>query len=146
MRNGRYVVPIKADNKGKIPGIIHDSSSSGATLSIEPLETVELNNQWREMQLEKEKHARRYSEALEEKKVLEQISVDRVAHRVLPGSLVITNEGNFFISLGLGKIKASSIEAFAIASGSPFGLLLKEKKSGDKLLFNGRQYIIEQVL
>jgi DNA mismatch repair protein MutS2 len=64
MRNGRYVVPIKADNKGKIPGIIHDSSSSGATLFIEPLETVELNNQWRELQLEEEKEIRRILVAL----------------------------------------------------------------------------------
>lgn len=64
MRNGRYVVPLKADHKGKIPGIVHDSSSSGATLFIEPLETVELNNQWRELQLEEEKEVRRILLAL----------------------------------------------------------------------------------
>lgn len=63
-RNGRYVIPIKADHKGKIPGIIHDSSASGATLFIEPLETVELNNKWREMQLEEEKEIRRILLAL----------------------------------------------------------------------------------
>lgn len=59
MRNGRYVVPLKAENKGKIPGIVHDSSASGATLWIEPLETVELNNRWRELQLDEEKEVRR---------------------------------------------------------------------------------------
>lgn len=64
MRNGRYVVPLKADYKGKIPGVVHDSSSSGATLFIEPLETVELNNQWRELQLEEEKEIRRILLAL----------------------------------------------------------------------------------
>ncbi|MDX1995061.1 MAG: endonuclease MutS2 [bacterium] len=64
MRNGRYVVPIKADHKGKIPGIVHDSSSSGATLFIEPLETVDLNNQWRELQLDEEKEIRRILLAL----------------------------------------------------------------------------------
>jgi len=64
MRNGRYVIPLKADNKGKIPGVVHDSSSSGATLFIEPLETVELNNKWRELQLDEEKEIRRILLAL----------------------------------------------------------------------------------
>lgn len=59
MRNGRYVIPLKAEHKGKIKGIVHDSSSSGATLFIEPLETVELNNKWRELQIEEEKEIRR---------------------------------------------------------------------------------------
>lgn len=59
MRNGRYVVPLKADYKGRIPGIVHDASSSGATLFIEPLETVELNNRWRELQLNEDKEIRR---------------------------------------------------------------------------------------
>lgn len=58
-RNGRYVVPVKAEYKGKLPGIVHDSSSSGATLFVEPLETVELNNAWREHQIEEEKEIRR---------------------------------------------------------------------------------------
>lgn len=58
-RNGRYVIPLKADYKGRIQGVVHDSSSSGATLFIEPLETVELNNKWRELQIEEEKEIRR---------------------------------------------------------------------------------------
>lgn len=64
MRNGRYVIPLKSDHKGKIPGIVHDSSASGATLFIEPLETVELNNRWREFQLDEEKEIRRILSAL----------------------------------------------------------------------------------
>lgn len=59
MRNGRYVIPLKAEHKGKIKGILHDSSSSGATIFIEPLDTVELNNKWRELQVEEEKEIRR---------------------------------------------------------------------------------------
>lgn len=59
MRNGRYVIPLKAEYKGRIKGIVHDSSSSGATIFIEPLETVELNNKWRELQLDEEKEIRR---------------------------------------------------------------------------------------
>lgn len=63
-RNGRYVIPIKAEFKGRIPGVVHDSSSSGATLFIEPLATVELNNSYREMQLAEEKEIRRILQAL----------------------------------------------------------------------------------
>ncbi|MBE2269849.1 MAG: endonuclease MutS2 [Anaerolinea sp.] len=66
MRNGRYVVPLKSEHKGKIPGIVHDSSASGATLFIEPLDTVELNNRWRELQLDEEKEIRRILLALTE--------------------------------------------------------------------------------
>lgn len=63
-RGGRYVIPLKAGFKGRIPGIVHDSSASGATLFIEPLATVELNNDWRELQLEEEKEVRRILAAL----------------------------------------------------------------------------------
>jgi DNA mismatch repair protein MutS2 len=58
-RGGRYVIPLKAEFKGRIQGLVHDQSGSGATLFIEPLATVELNNAWRELQLEEEREVRR---------------------------------------------------------------------------------------
>lgn len=58
-RGGRYVIPIKADFKGRIPGLIHDQSASGQTLFIEPLATLDDNNRWRELQLAEEREVRR---------------------------------------------------------------------------------------
>jgi DNA mismatch repair protein MutS2 len=49
MREGRYVIPVKADSKSKIKGIVHDSSASGATVYMEPLATIELNNRMRQL-------------------------------------------------------------------------------------------------
>jgi DNA mismatch repair protein MutS2 len=63
-RGGRYVIPLKADFKGRVRGIVHDQSASGATLFIEPLATVELNNKWREAQLAEEKEIQRVLAAL----------------------------------------------------------------------------------
>jgi DNA mismatch repair protein MutS2 len=58
-RGGRYVVPLKANYKGRIKGIVHDQSNSGATLWIEPFNTVELNNEFRGLQTAEEEEIRR---------------------------------------------------------------------------------------
>ncbi len=63
-RQGRYVIPLRAEFKGRIQGIVHDQSASGATLFIEPLATVELNNRWRQLQLDEEEEVRRVLLAL----------------------------------------------------------------------------------
>lgn len=50
MRNGRYCIPIKAEYKGQVPGMIHDQSSTGSTVFVEPMAVVKLNNDMRELE------------------------------------------------------------------------------------------------
>ena len=65
VRGGRYVIPIRAEAKGRVKGIVHDQSASGATLFIEPLTVVELNNAWTEATL---------AESREEERILDELS------------------------------------------------------------------------
>jgi DNA mismatch repair protein MutS2 len=65
LRNGRYVIPVRAEARGKVKGIVHDQSGSGQTLFIEPLAVVELGNAWREAQLAVE---------AEEERILDELS------------------------------------------------------------------------
>ncbi len=58
-RDGRYVIPLRAEFKGSIKAVVHDQSSSGATLFVEPLPVVELNNELRELELQARDEERR---------------------------------------------------------------------------------------
>ncbi len=64
-RDGRYVLPLRADAKGRVKAVVHDQSASGATLFVEPLAVVELNNKYRELQL---------AERDEERRILAELS------------------------------------------------------------------------
>jgi DNA mismatch repair protein MutS2 len=65
LRNGRYVIPVRADAKSRVRGIVHDQSGSGQTLFVEPLIAVELGNAWREAQLKVQ---------AEEERILDELS------------------------------------------------------------------------
>ena len=71
-RDGRYVIPLRAEFKGQIKAIVHDQSSSGATLFVEPLPIVELNNEVRELEL---------AERDEERRILAELSALVGEHR-----------------------------------------------------------------
>jgi DNA mismatch repair protein MutS2 len=77
-RDGRYVSPVRAEFKGQVKAIVHDQSSTGATLFVEPLAVVELNNAYREAQIAERDEVRR---------ILAELSgqVGLLAGEILPG-------------------------------------------------------------
>lgn len=93
MRDGRYVIPIKAEARSQVPGVVHDTSASGQTLFIEPLAVVELNNKWRELQI---------AEQHEIDRVLDILS-QRIADRAEP--LQLTVEAMAAIDLAMAKAR-----------------------------------------
>jgi DNA mismatch repair protein MutS2 len=64
LRNGRYVVPVKAEARSRVKGIVHDASGSGQTLFVEPLVVVELGNAWREAQVAEQEEVERILDEL----------------------------------------------------------------------------------
>ena len=75
MRNGRYCIPVKAEYKGQVPGMIHDQSSTGSTLFIEPMSIVKLNNDMRELELSEQKEIEVILAGLSEQIALERESI-----------------------------------------------------------------------
>ena len=71
-RDGRFVVPVKAEHKGELPGLVHDISSTGATVFVEPMGVVQANNEFIELQAKEQKEIQR---------ILAELSADAAAHR-----------------------------------------------------------------
>lgn len=98
------------------------------------------------MQIEKDKNAKQLEETIKSKKALSQINPYASSETVALGSLVLTDKGNFYISISVGKIITDGIEYIAIAPTSPLGATFMNKKVDDTASFNNQVYKITNVL
>lgn len=124
MRSDRFVVPVKAECKGAIPGLVHDISASGATLFIEPMAAVKANNELRELSAK---------EKAEIERILAELSADCAAHAediASDYSYLITLDGIFArakLSYKLNGIEPELREKGVVLRRARHPLLPKDK-------------------
>jgi hypothetical protein len=98
------------------------------------------------MQQETNRNMVQLNEANKLKIALNKINPDTVTTKAGTGSLVFTNNGNFYIAVSAGVLKVNNKSYFAISSASPIGLRLNGQKAGGKFKLNDKIYHIKQVI
>ena len=113
MRGDRYVLPVKAEYKGAVPGLVHDQSSSGATLFIEPMSLVNLNNEIKELMLKEKAEIDRILSALSEK-VRENVDIANNNREILTILDFIFAKGKYASALNAIMPKVSDKRKFEV--------------------------------
>lgn len=98
------------------------------------------------MHLEKQKNEIQFNKALTLKKELNQIDIKQDHKRAGVGSLVITNQGIYFISIGVGKVEVEGEVFYCISIAAPVGKLLHDRSIGESFRFQDRLYCIENII
>ena len=98
------------------------------------------------MQIEIENNVVQLKEAQRLSDEIRMIRPGRHTDDAQPGSLVVTNNGTFYLAIGAGKITLEDKDYFAVALTSPVGQQLMGRKSGESFELNGRKFVIEQVI
>ena len=96
--------------------------------------------------LAQENIMRQYEEQEKLARILGSLSSSSTSETIEAGSLISTNLGTFYMSVGLGKVSMDNHDYFAIAPNSPVGTALLNKKRGDSIDLNGRHYDIIEVI
>ncbi|MBP6390532.1 MAG: hypothetical protein KA352_06540 [Flavobacteriales bacterium] len=76
---------------------------------------------------------------------LARVPLERTFDHVAFGSLVTTDQGVYFVAIGLGRIEFGGRSCFAISLASPIGQVLKDKRAGDQVIFNGRSITVQSI-
>jgi len=96
-------------------------------------------------QLETEKLTGQLAEVLKTQETIQKINPNSIHNSITLGSLVNTNNGTFYIAIGLGKVTINNTSYFVISSVSPIGQLLMGLKANDTFSFNGKNYVIGEI-
>ena len=96
-------------------------------------------------QNERDRNAQLLAEAKKVDGELKQLAIEKTYETVLPGSLAVTNQGLFFISIGAGRLTLDGVDYFAVSAASPIGTALAGRKANDTVTFNKMDYTLLDV-
>ena len=96
-------------------------------------------------QLEIEKTQEQLADAIRQRNILTQLDRNSNSEKVQPGSLVYTNQGNFYIAIAAGPFEIDGQKYFPISPTAPIGLALLGLKRGEKFEFNKREFVVKSV-
>lgn len=97
------------------------------------------------VQLEMEQHTQQLNEATRQKQVLQKLDIHTRHTSAQPGSVIITDQGNYFLAIPAGQLKIGDTVFFAITVSSPIGAKLLKVKAGDDFSLNNRHYKVLEV-
>ena len=97
-------------------------------------------------QLEIEKNTIQLSEAIKLKKQLETIPKEQYGNKIKNGSLILSNNGNYFLAISAGKIEIDNVTYFALSTASPLGAKMLNLEEGNSFDFGGKQFVLETVV
>ena len=95
--------------------------------------------------LEQEKLSKQLKEVLLQKNLLESIDPNKKSHQIQSGSMIGTNRGPVYISIGMGKVKMDGIDVFVISPSSPIGQMMLGKSINESFDFNGTKWEIQTI-
>ncbi|MDT8716520.1 endonuclease MutS2 [Clostridium sp. 19966] len=150
VRGDRYVIPVKSEHRGSVPGLVHDQSSTGATLFIEPMNLVELNNDIRELMLKEKAEIERILSNFS-KKIASNIKViknnadilwemdfifckAKYAYHINATCPIVSEDGSFYIIKGRHPlIEESKVVPITVSLGKEYtSLVITGPNTGGK--------------
>lgn len=96
-------------------------------------------------QLERDRNAQLLAEAQKIVGDLARLNIEKKYETAQPGSVVTTNRGRFFISIGAGKLVSDGVDYVAVSPASPIGMALSGRKAGEMITFNKLAYNVQDV-
>ena len=147
MDKSQLLLPLQALLQEKVEAATAEIDSTRASFTSDTKSSAgdkhEVGRAMVQQELDKLEEQRAKLIALQQE--LARVPLERSFDQVAFGSLVLTDQGKYFVAIGLGRIELDNEPCFAISMASPIGQALKDKRAGEHVLFNGKSFTVREL-